>query len=82
MRALFLTVASTIVAAVGCGSTHAAPADSGAPEVAQPVKGISDGLPSTCNPLRAPGICLLPWPNAIYLNEDHTTATGYRLALR
>jgi hypothetical protein len=29
-----------------------------------------------------PGICLLPWPNAIYLDQDKTTRTGYRVALQ
>jgi len=42
---------------------------------------IGDGLPSTCSPLRVPGACMMPWPNAIYLQPDPTTATGVRLAL-
>jgi len=42
---------------------------------------IGDGLPSTCSPLRTPGACMMPWPNAIYLQPDATTVTGYRLAL-
>jgi hypothetical protein len=40
-----------------------------------------DDLPSTCSPLRAPGSCMTPWPNAVFLAHDPTTATGYRLAL-
>lgn len=42
---------------------------------------IDDGLPTTCSPLRVPGACMMPWPNAIDLQADATTATGYRLAL-
>lgn len=42
---------------------------------------IADGLPADCSPLRVPGACMMPWPNAIYLKTDGTTATGYRLAL-
>ena len=42
---------------------------------------LSDGLPSTCSPLRTPGACMVPWPNAIYLQSDATTVTGYRVAL-
>ena len=42
---------------------------------------LSDGLPSTCSPLRTPGACMMPWPNAIYLKSDATTVTGYRVAL-
>ncbi len=42
---------------------------------------LTDGLPATCNPLRTPGACAMPWPDAIYLKPDPTTATGWRLAL-
>jgi hypothetical protein len=42
---------------------------------------LDDGLPSTCSPLRVAGACMMPWPNAIYLHPDATTATGYRVAL-
>lgn len=42
---------------------------------------LADGLPASCSPLRTPGACALPWPNAIWLNADTTTKTGYRLAL-
>jgi len=42
---------------------------------------LDDGLPTTCDPLRVPGACMMPWPNAIYLASDATTATGFRLAL-
>src|ERR1019366_10822648 len=33
------------------------------------------------SPLRPPGACMTPWPNAIYLRTDGSTATGYSLAL-
>lgn len=33
-----------------------------------------------CNPLGEQS-CLLPWPSSAFLQEDPTTATGYRLAL-
>jgi dienelactone hydrolase len=59
---------------LGCGSSSSS--DAGVP-----TPSIEDGLPSSCNPLRTPGICLLPWPNAIYLSADATSATGYRVAL-
>jgi len=42
---------------------------------------IDDGLPATCSPLRVPGACMMPWPNAIDLQVDSTTPTGFRLAL-
>jgi len=41
----------------------------------------ADGLPAACSPLRTPGACMVPWPNAIYLAPDTTTPTGYRLHL-
>jgi hypothetical protein len=71
-------VALAFVFSLGCGqSGSSATQDAGAP----PPPSISDGLPSTCDPLRVPGVCMVPWPNAIYLQADATTATGYRLAL-
>ncbi len=42
---------------------------------------VDDGLPSSCSPLRTAGACMLPFPNAIDLAPDGTTATGYRVAL-
>ena len=42
---------------------------------------LDDGLPATCSPLRTPGACMMPFPNAIYLNADSSTATGFRVAL-
>ncbi len=42
---------------------------------------VGDGLPAGCSPLRVPGACMMPWPNAIYLKKDTTTVTGYRVAL-
>jgi hypothetical protein len=79
--ALPITVVGLALAA-GCGSSETSSRDAGsdAPDD-KPTQPLSDRLPATCNPLRMPGICLLPWPSAIYLDEDATTATGYRVAL-
>lgn len=41
--------------------------------------GPSDGLSEDCNPLRAAGACLLPYPSAVFTKDDPTTATGVRL---
>src|SRR4051794_28718784 len=62
-------------ALAGCGdeSGSRAPAPSGVPD---------DGLPASCNPLRADGACLLPFPSAIFLDEDPATKTGFRVHLR
>jgi len=68
--------------AVGCGQSKGTTVDAGTPDAKpKPPPSISDGLPASCNPLRMPGICLLPWPSAIYLDKDASTATGYRVAL-
>ena len=40
-----------------------------------------DGLPASCNPLRASGACLLPYPSAVLTKEDATSPTGVRLDL-
>jgi hypothetical protein len=45
------------------------------------VPSLDDGLPASCSPLRVAGACMMPWPNAIYLQPDSTTVTGYRVAL-
>ncbi len=42
---------------------------------------VNDGLPADCNPLRVPGSCLTPWPSAIYLKDDPSTVTGFRVDL-
>ena len=42
-------------------------------------EGNASGIPDACNPLGGQG-CLLPWPSAVFLEEDATTRTGYRLA--
>ena len=72
MRHAFRSVLAVMVA-VGCSHGGAAPPGPPAP--------VADGLPAACSPLRTPGACMVPWPNAIYLAEDATTATGYRVAL-
>lgn len=40
----------------------------------------SISVPGACHPF-AGGSCLLPWPSAVYLEEDSTTPTGYRLVV-
>jgi hypothetical protein len=72
MRGLFPFLLA-ISAAVGCG-------ESGNTLVPQPQL-PDDGLPAGCSPLRTPGACMMPWPNAIYLKTDASTPTGYRLKL-
>src|SRR5688572_8779881 len=38
------------------------------------------GIPDDCNPLG--GVqCLMPWPSSVYLEQDATTGTGFRVAL-
>ena len=44
-------------------------------------EGPGDGLPAACNPLRASGACLLPYPSAVFTKDDPTTPTGIRLDL-
>ena len=66
------------LAGVGCSSSStAASADAGP----APVTTLTDTLPATCSPLRTNGTCMMPFPNAIYLNADSTTKTGFRVAL-
>lgn len=56
--------------------------DTGTTLLPPPPPPIADGLPAGCSPLRtAGGECLMPFPNAIDLRPDPTTATGYRVAL-
>ena len=68
----FLAIACTL--AIACS-------ESGTTILPKPPPPIADGLPAACNPLRTPGSCMTPWPDAIYLRADHTTVTGYRVAL-
>ena len=56
----------------GCGGDGPSPT---------PSRGPDDGLPATCHPLRSAGVCASPFPASHYLDEDPTTATGYRVAL-
>ena len=39
-----------------------------------------DTLRVECNPLGGPS-CMIPWPSSVYLVEDATTETGYRVDL-
>jgi hypothetical protein len=73
-----VALALATAAAVACdqsGSVVPPPAQPAPPQLP------ADGLPASCSPLRTPGACLMPWPNAIYLKPDATTPTGYRLDL-
>jgi hypothetical protein len=75
------SVLLAVAVAAGCGQSKGAAPDAG-PKTAPPPAPISDGLPSTCSPLRVPGICAVPWPNAINLVADASTATGYKVDLQ
>ncbi len=48
-----------------------------APELTLP----DDGLSSDCHPFRSDGVCGLPYPSSVWLEEDEDTETGYRQAL-
>lgn len=64
---------------LGCGL--GADDDGGVlPDAGAPDAGAIEEIAETCNPLGAPS-CLLPWPSAVYLEDDASTATGYRVAL-
>ena len=68
-----LLLFAALVALLGCGSSAPAPP----PGPTAPTDGLSAG----CNPLRENGACLLPFPSAIFLDEDGTTPTGFRVHL-
>src|SRR5262249_47206505 len=53
-----------------CSSTSSAPAAN-----------LDDGLPASCSPLRTKGACMMPFPNAVWLDPDSSTKTGFRVAL-
>jgi hypothetical protein len=59
---------------LGCSS------DEGTAAAAQEPARLEDGLPAACNPLRTEGECLFPFPSAVYLEPDSTSATGFRVA--
>src|SRR5579883_2108868 len=69
MRPVLPCVLAAAVA-IGCDSSG---------NVALP--SIDDGLPATCSPLRTPGLCMMPWPNALYEIPDSSTRTGLRVHL-
>ena len=43
--------------------------------------GDSLEVAAECNPLGAGTSCMMPWPSSAYLEEDSSTATGFRLAI-
>lgn len=43
--------------------------------------GPDDGLTEDCNPLRAAGACLLPYPSSVFTRDDATSPTGLRVDL-
>jgi hypothetical protein len=43
--------------------------------------GPDDGLSADCNPLRAAGACLLPYPSAVFTKDDPSSPTGLRVDL-
>lgn len=61
--------------AAGCGGTDTETDPTPAPALPQ------DGLPEACNPLRASGACLLPYPSAVFMKDDAASPTGLRLDL-
>jgi hypothetical protein len=66
------------VTLTGCGKDSYVPAADAGP--GEPDAAVALDIPPECNPL-VPQACLLPWPSAVYLEEDSGTATGLRLAL-
>ncbi|MBT8495719.1 MAG: hypothetical protein KJO07_21905, partial [Deltaproteobacteria bacterium] len=66
LRALFI---GAVVASAACGGSEEGPT---AP--------LDYNDPATCNPLGTVN-CLMPWPSAVYLEEDGSTATGVRVAV-
>jgi hypothetical protein len=77
VRAAFAALASvaTAVAGGGCGID-----DLGIEVQPTPDAGVTPTIDEDCNPLDEQA-CLLPWPSAMYLEEDASTATGLRVAL-
>ncbi len=59
----------------GCGGTDTETAPGPTPDLPD------DALPAACNPLRAAGACLLPYPSAVFTKEDAASPTGLRLDL-
>ncbi|MEZ4309179.1 MAG: hypothetical protein R3F14_14175 [Polyangiaceae bacterium] len=77
-RALLrLSFVLTLAAFPGCGAPETDTDTDPVPSEALP----KDGLPDTCNPLRAAGACLLPYPSAVFAKEDASSPTGQRLDL-
>ena len=71
-----LAMAPTIAAGCSTSSgTNATPS----PDAAATT--LSDGLAATCSPLRTPGACMMPFPNAIYTEVDPTTKTGVHVSI-
>ena len=70
-RGLLVSGLVSLLGAPGCGS-------SAEPET---VRAPEDGLPASCNPLRTEGACLYPFPSAVFLAEDSSTSTGYKVQL-
>ncbi len=76
MRVLGSTVACVLVclAVVGCGNSD--------DEAERPAfVGAADDLPVSCHPFRSAGACGVPFPSSVYLDEDASTPTGFRVAL-
>jgi hypothetical protein len=74
MPARRLLALTSLLALLGCSSTDPTPTPTGPTEP-------TDGLPASCNPLRQNDACLLPFPSAIFLDADSSTATGFRVHL-
>ncbi len=61
------------LAVAGCGSDDEAEA--------APLRLPDDGLGASCHPFRSAGVCGLPFPSNVYLEEDAETETGFRVNL-
>jgi pimeloyl-ACP methyl ester carboxylesterase len=78
MRLLVASLLALSSSIVGCGSSDPTES-SGAGGGGAGDGAVADGLPAECNPLRAEGACLLPFPSAAFLDDDATTATKHRV---
>src|SRR5580693_3185236 len=78
LAVLGAALAASALSLPGCSSSPGHASSSSPPP---PPVGPTDGLPAGCNPLRANGACLLPFPSSAFLEGDPNTATGLRVHL-
>jgi hypothetical protein len=78
LRAARSSLMVLMVAAAGCGEDSdpaAVDGDDGSED-----DGDGAAIADECNPLGG-ATCLMPWPSSAYLEEDSSTATGFRVGL-